>query len=60
MAATGTIRPLETCLDWCIKLLRYITPPENTNASSVERVMDMLEKCLKEEMRQQGGSKPPS
>lgn len=38
--------------------MRYITPPGNANTTSLDIVMDIhIEKCVKEETKQQRGNK---
>ena len=59
MAVMRAIKPRKTYFEWCVEILRYIKPPENANATSVDIVMDMyVEKSVKEGTRRQRGCKP--
>ena len=61
MAAMSSLKLRSTHIEWFIDLLKYITPPTNVNAHSLDIIMDMyIPRIVKEGTRRQRSTNPGS
>ena len=59
MAAFRSVKPKDTYEDWLVQMIKFLTPPANANAHSLDIIMDnYIERSVKEGTRQNRAGDP--